>query len=84
MNNKKKAELLAELQPEYKGTNIEHIYLSAAEEGFVPGWILAAKPVEQVARERAWLLAEESRKRKAAERRLSEVLSERSERRESV
>jgi hypothetical protein len=75
MDDKRKNELLEKLQPEYRDTDIERIYLAAEEDGFIPGWLSAAKPVEQVAKERAELLAEESRKRKLAEKKLSEVLS---------
>jgi hypothetical protein len=75
MDDKIKRELLEKLQPEYIGTNIERIYLEAEEEDFVPGWLSAAKPVEQIAKERAWLLADESRKRKLVEKKLSEALS---------
>jgi hypothetical protein len=76
MNDKKRNKLIEELQPKYRGADIERIYFAAMEEDFVPGWLSAAKPVEQIAKERAELLAEESWKRKSVERRLSEVLSQ--------
>ncbi|MDR3225772.1 MAG: hypothetical protein LBT52_05725 [Clostridiales Family XIII bacterium] len=79
MDDNGKNKLLEKLQPEYRGTNIERIYLALEEEGFVPGWLSAAKPIEQIATERAELLAEESRKRKSVEKKLSEVLSGRRE-----
>jgi hypothetical protein len=67
MDNNKKTKLLKELNPQLKGTAIETAFLSTYEDDFVPMWEQAAKPIEQVAQERAELLTQERRKVKKLE-----------------
>jgi hypothetical protein len=62
MDNRKKVELLKELDPIVKDTVVETAFLSTYEGNFVPMWERAAKPIEQVAQERAELLSQERRK----------------------
>jgi hypothetical protein len=54
--------LLSELDPTIRKTAIEVAFLSTYEDDFVPMWEKAAKPIEQVAQERAELLSQERRK----------------------
>jgi hypothetical protein len=67
VDSKRKNELLKELAPEVRGTKIEAAFLSTYEDGYTPMWERAAKPLEQVAQERAELLARERRIRRKLE-----------------
>jgi hypothetical protein len=67
MDIEKKSELIKELAPEMRGTKIEAAFLASYEEGCAPMWECAAKPLEQVAQERAELLTQEKRAKRKLE-----------------
>jgi hypothetical protein len=68
MDAKKKEEILRGLPDEYKGTRTERVFLEMSDDGYVPMWVTALKPVEQILKERTDSLREESEKRKALEK----------------
>jgi hypothetical protein len=58
MEHERRDVLLKDLQPEYRGTNVEKVYLAYADT--TPMWETAALPPETVIMEMSWLLARES------------------------
>ncbi|MDR1088869.1 MAG: hypothetical protein LBL23_06340 [Coriobacteriales bacterium] len=58
MDDERREALRRDLQPEYRGSNIEKVYLAYADS--IPMWETAALPPETVIMEMSWLLARES------------------------